>query len=265
MINTDNELIWEQYILERKDVDKINRAKKIYDTYFLKLVRVVSDFFDDFKLPEGEEERVFPKNSNIFHLNFSMLDSNYRDDLIILFEPNKFSKSGNQVAGSYNSDTNSIKIFDNELKDLVKDIQQTLRDIMWWKVRDFDEYVMSDLKSLFGNFFGKLRDYASIIIHELIHYFDADYTNIQNKAQQLHSVKDSKDEYLDKYFNSFWEVNAYTLERIFEYGHVDSIEEFLNAVNREDIDWMNKLNEKNRRKVLKRVYDYYKNRESDIL
>jgi hypothetical protein len=123
-----------------------------------------------------------------------------------------------------------------------------------------DDSFHSEMRLLFSNFLTKIETKKSIIIHELIHYFDGQKFDIGDKVKKIHSKDDTQDEYFNKYVNSFWEVNAYTLESIFKHGNVDNIEEFLNLVKTKDVDWFGNLNEKNKRKVLKRIYDYYENR-----
>jgi hypothetical protein len=260
MINNamfDNDLMWESYILERRDIEKIQQVEKIYNDYFNKISIPIRQSIDILNSPEYMEK--YGKYSMNIDVDFNTL---IKRKLDIIFENDKISKSGHSIGGSYVAHEKTIYVFYTELKNIVIDMKNLIRKYHNKQFEEMDEFYPSEMEGLYQQFLQKIGERKSIIMHELIHYFDNQHINLHDKISKLHSLNDSGDVFFDKYVNSFWEVNAHLLERLFKYGDIDSVETFINKVKNEseNFEWFKSLNEKNKRKVLKRIYDFYKNR-----
>jgi hypothetical protein len=264
----ENELIWEAYILERQDREKISQANNIYQNYYIQLKEPLDQYIRFLKsLDSSDGVITIDKSDKDLKLKASNEYDTMRNLKFHTMTPElriEFSSDENSKRGSFEikthrytkEDMNFITINSSGLNFYLQNIKDCISEINHFYFGGGNYLkIINRLIASVENFFEGLDNFKDTIIHEIIHFFDRDYMSKHNKNSKSYGASDNE------YYNDIFEVNAHLLQRLFKYGNIESMEEFIQHIkNDQEFDWLGNLNEKNKRKVLKRIYDYYKNR-----
>jgi len=272
---------FKELFLERTDSEKITQTTKIIDEYIQRVDTAFDKYYEfltnipldgDTKLTHSDYGSKVEYQKHILGNSLSDLVINENDlNTKIRFVSNE--KNG----GEYKN--NIVYIYDTEL---TLDYEALTTLYSYNTLTD----EINDSKEAIGNFKQGLDKHKKVIFHELIHLDDDNRIKKNNRddirLQDLASKRSTKarkkimnsslnslglvdqdkltNSIFDDYVNRTWEVNAHTLDKIFKHHDVKSVSEFINRLKESNFesDWISSLSEKNKRRVYKRLYDYYK-------
>lgn len=120
----------------------------------------------------------------------------------------------------------------------------------------------------------RLTGYKDIFIHELIHVFDRERSNVHVKSSDLARAGDYEGYFNDPgEFNAYYQEGVHALEEFFEIAHdmvIEKVVEDYAATFQDFADWalenffnesfVEHLNEKYRKKLLRRLSKWYESR-----
>jgi hypothetical protein len=257
-MKTDEELIWESYIVERQDVEKMNIVKRYVTDIMTQTKDVLYKLIQE-KINDPTRWFTFSMYVDVNIGNTDVRIMFIRDDVSALAAFMKHK--GKFIIHIYSSYlVNQLHEF-NDLLYTRKLDEEGLRGAV-----DNILHVMSD---------GEVK---SSLFHELVHFYDSTQTDtwdmmdkyqnhIISSINALQSKKDVTESeleslYQSKYFNAFYELNAFLLQSMFDVeGKLPSTQitakEFIDAMLRTHNKFFTSLDEKNRKRILKRSYLYW--------
>jgi hypothetical protein len=268
----EEDAIWRIYIAERQDREKISQAENIYQNYKNRLKgsfnryfnfleglsiannAIVIDVKDDFKRMKASDEYEKIKNINL-HTMTPELYINFKDD------DTANAKFEIMIQKNTDNHVGLITIYDSRGLRQVANLKNDIIDMKNFHLGGKNYYdVVQKMIDHAMSFFNFLELCKNDIIHETIHFLDKNYMMKDLKIRKHISTPPNSD-----YYNDVYEVNAHLLTRLFKYDNIDTLEEFIKQIKNENgFNWLGELDEKNRRKVLKRIYDFYTTKNRDL-
>lgn len=259
-------------LLERKDREKINYVNNIIKNYIEGIKHSFDKYITRVKYnnPDLDQRVNISYDSDIdYDILLNRINRIIEDKLSLEIQRSKtISKGGFLTRGSYSY--NSIVLYDTELYKIYNSIATINYNVSKYNTGDYIDY----FSDLIFDFISKVQNNKTLF-HEILHYVDdvkirkntRDKKNLSminknyvNKLRNPKSVIDfTENEKINIYLNKTWEINAHLLDKLFS-NNYSSFEDFLNELKNEETEtfrWYGNLNPTNKRRVLKRLYDYF--------
>jgi len=219
-------LSFKKYMInEREDMKHVHKILKFWN----KLIKYIKNHYVSEDLKWLDDEKGFA-------LDMGLIDSEYTNYTIYFI-----LDFGENMNGYYSYDNKDLVIFLHE------------SDIKLKNIIDKIPYKTLDFFNFFVKYFEKII-YYDTFAHEFTHLID----DIKHSFKKITNTSELND---SEYFNDYVEINAFISQELFYYRNkikqYKTFKEFKDIFTRDITTFWENLNPSNKKRVLKRLYDFW--------